>query len=359
MPETPAANDRLRTQIESIITLLNRQHIVTDAAVHESPHKRDLVESLTHRQTLGEVANRINALAPADIAHLLEMLPPDQRKTAWEQLSVVKAGDVLWEASDGVADALARDTSRERMLLICRNIDPADLAQIAEHVPEDVLHEHYMTLDPDAREWVKASVSYPENTVGHLMDHDEIAVDAGVSLKDVLKMLRRRGSLPDQTTGLFVVDERHRLVGVLRIRTLLLHRPREPVAELMETEAVRFSPLDKASAAARAFERYDLVAASVVGIAVPVTMNRLDRDPALGSSVLLTFSTDSMGFFIFLGLATVFLLSRGGEPAGRVSTFRPNRSADGAAGCACACGTPSDATRCRARRCPRRYRRPC
>jgi magnesium transporter len=28
---------------------------------------------------------------------------------------------------------------------------------------------------------------------------------------------------------------------------------------------------------------------------------------AIGSSVLLTFTTDSMGFFIFLGLATVFL----------------------------------------------------
>jgi magnesium transporter len=32
------------------------------------------------------------------------------------------------------------------------------------------------------------------------------------------------------------------------------------------------------------------------------------RDPAVGSSVFLTFVTDSMGFFIFLGLATIFLL---------------------------------------------------
>jgi len=52
----------------------------------------------------------------------------------------------------------------------------------------------------------------------------------------------------------------------------------------------------------------NLLVAAVVGIAVPVTMNKLGRDPALGSSVLLTFTTDSMGFFIFLGLATVFLL---------------------------------------------------
>ena len=52
----------------------------------------------------------------------------------------------------------------------------------------------------------------------------------------------------------------------------------------------------------------NLLVAALVGMGVPVLMHRLGRDPALGSSVLLTFSTDSMGFFIFLGLATAFLL---------------------------------------------------
>ncbi len=52
----------------------------------------------------------------------------------------------------------------------------------------------------------------------------------------------------------------------------------------------------------------NLTLAAAVGIAVPLTMDRLGRDPAFGSSVVLTFVTDSMGFFIFLGLATFFLL---------------------------------------------------
>lgn len=34
---------------------------------------------------------------------------------------------------------------------------------------------------------------------------------------------------------------------------------------------------------------------------------RMKRDPAVGSSVLLTFTADSMSFFIFLGLATLLL----------------------------------------------------
>jgi len=52
----------------------------------------------------------------------------------------------------------------------------------------------------------------------------------------------------------------------------------------------------------------NLLVGALVGILVPMAMQRMGRDPAIGSSVLLTFSTDSMGFFIFLGLATFFLM---------------------------------------------------
>lgn len=52
----------------------------------------------------------------------------------------------------------------------------------------------------------------------------------------------------------------------------------------------------------------NLQVAALVGIFIPITMHNLGRDPAYGSSVLLTAMTDSMGFFIFLGLATLFLL---------------------------------------------------
>ena len=51
-----------------------------------------------------------------------------------------------------------------------------------------------------------------------------------------------------------------------------------------------------------------LVLAAVMGVAIPLTMQKLGRDPALGSSVMVTAITDSGGFFIFLGLATVFLV---------------------------------------------------
>jgi magnesium transporter len=52
----------------------------------------------------------------------------------------------------------------------------------------------------------------------------------------------------------------------------------------------------------------NLTLAATAGVLIPLTMMRLGCDPALGSSVLITAITDSGGFFIFLGLATLFLV---------------------------------------------------
>jgi hypothetical protein len=57
--------------------------------------------------------------------------------------------------------------------------------------------------------------------------------------------------------------------------------------------------------ASRIVCRMNLLIAAGVGVLVPFALHRIGRDPAQGSSVLLTFVTDSMGFFLFLGLAFV------------------------------------------------------
>ena len=52
----------------------------------------------------------------------------------------------------------------------------------------------------------------------------------------------------------------------------------------------------------------NLLVAALAGVTIPLALHAAGRDPAHGSSVLLTFITDAMGFFLFLGLATAFLL---------------------------------------------------
>jgi len=52
----------------------------------------------------------------------------------------------------------------------------------------------------------------------------------------------------------------------------------------------------------------NLILAAIMGVMIPFTLSKSGRDPAVGSSVLITAMTDSGGFFIFLGLATLILI---------------------------------------------------
>ncbi|USZ51053.1 magnesium transporter [Halomonas sp. DN3] len=52
----------------------------------------------------------------------------------------------------------------------------------------------------------------------------------------------------------------------------------------------------------------NMLAAGVCGIVIPLVLKRMNIDPALSGSVILTTVTDVIGFMSFLGLATIFLL---------------------------------------------------
>ncbi len=49
----------------------------------------------------------------------------------------------------------------------------------------------------------------------------------------------------------------------------------------------------------------NILIAGLAGVLIPLTLDRLEADPAISSSVFVTMITDSMGFFVFLGLATL------------------------------------------------------
>ncbi len=52
----------------------------------------------------------------------------------------------------------------------------------------------------------------------------------------------------------------------------------------------------------------NLVVAGASGVLIPIALHEIGRNPAHGSSVLVTFMTDAMGFFLLLGLASWFLI---------------------------------------------------
>jgi len=122
------------------------------------------------------------------------------------------------------------------------------------------------TSDMDADELADLApdaMSYPDDSVGAIMDFDMVRVREDVTLEVVLRYLRRLQELPDHTDAIFIVDRQDRLQGILPLSKLLLSEPEVTVREVMVSDYLALNPLDSDADAAGAFERYDLVSAPV------------------------------------------------------------------------------------------------
>lgn len=262
--EAKKPQDSLQDRLNQVVDLLHKHKLVEDLTHRQEGQHQDLVENLVHRQNLAELQRKMDELHPADIAHILESLPLDDRLTVWQLVKAERDGDILLEVSDSVRETLIADMDDHEILAAARDMDADELADLAPELPRDVVHELMETLDAQQRERVRSALSYEEDQVGALMDFEMVTIRDDVSLEVVLRYLRRLKELPGHTDKLFVVDYDGVLKGVLPIKRLLVNDPDKDVAEVMATDPVTFSPDEDGYDAAQAFERYDLISAPVV-----------------------------------------------------------------------------------------------
>ncbi len=258
------SQETLEASLKQVQTLLVRMRLVEELVHKQGGARHELVENLVHKQNLADLNMRLAALHPADVAYILESLPLEDRLLVWEQVRADSDGEILLEVSDSVRESLIASMDNAELLAAAESLDTDEIADIASDLPHDVIQELLTSLDAHKRARLQSTLSYPEDTVGALMDYDMVTIREDVTLEVTLRYLRRLGELPDQLDKLFVVNHGEALIGVLPIKRLLTADPEASVAAVMVEDMVIFQPEDEATDAAQAFERYDLVMAPVV-----------------------------------------------------------------------------------------------
>jgi len=258
-PTTP-----LQAHLARVIEMLHRHRVVEELTHRQSGERQDVVDDLVQRQNRAELQREIDALHPADIAHILEALPPADRLNVWHLVKSDRDGEILLEVSDSVRESLLADMDAPEILAAAEQLDADEVADLAEDLPEDVLQELMQRMDVSEREQLRSAMSYDEDRVGAIMDFDMVTIREDISLEVVLRYLRRLEELPEQTDKLFVVNHDNVLTGVLPLQRLLVNDPARQVSAVMAMDANTFRPDEDVFDTAQAFERYDLVSAPVV-----------------------------------------------------------------------------------------------
>ena len=203
-------------------------------------------------------------LHPADIARILEGLPPEPRTTVWAQVDILHMGEVLLELPEAVRTDLVKLMDDKALVAAAHALDIDDIADLIPDLSDEVIAEILFDLDKQDRHRLDAVLSYPEDTAGGLMNVDAITVRENITLEVVLRYLRRRDELPEHTNRLFVVNRSDRLIGDLKLSKLLTADPKARVSQVMERDLVKFTALTPDKEVAAAFENYNLISAPVV-----------------------------------------------------------------------------------------------
>ena len=265
MSESDDKRPHRNDDLQRVIVLLREQAIAEKLGAPSAAVRREDADDASAAPALVELEQRLNALHPADVAHLLEMLPVDDRLLIWEIVRQNRDGEILLEVSDAVRETLIEHMDVEELVAAAEQLDADELADLAPDLPPEVLDGVFATLSVQEREQLRAAMSYPEDSVGALMDFDMIGVREDVTVEVVLRYLRRRDELPDHTDQLFVVDRDEHLRGLLPVNRLLVSAPDTLVSAVMATDRIMtLRPEQDAQEAALSFERYDLVSAAVV-----------------------------------------------------------------------------------------------
>ncbi len=214
--------------------------------------------------TLRTVRRLLSSLHPAEIASLIESLPKANRSVVWQIVDPDDGGEVLVHVNDDIRAQLIAETDEPDLIAALEGMELDDLADIIEDLPLRVNEQVLTTLDQQDRQRLEAVLAFDEDCAGGIMNIDTVTVRPDVELDVVLRYLRLRGELPENTDSLFVVNRYNEFMGELAVSDILTKDPNVTVAEVMISDAKPIPATMHEDQVAKIFEERDLVSAGVI-----------------------------------------------------------------------------------------------
>lgn len=200
----------------------------------------------------------------ADTADLIESLHGDHRSRLIDLLRPDFNPEILPELPDDIRDEIIERYGFADFAALIEELDSDDAVYILDRMDEAEQAHVLARLPLETRTIVEQGLNYPEYTAGRLMQRELAAVPDYWTVGEAIDYLRSNAVLPEDFYVLFVVDPRHRPVGIVRLNRLL--RAKRPVRlrDIMSTELdIMKVDMDQEDVAFL-FRRKDLLSAPVV-----------------------------------------------------------------------------------------------
>lgn len=199
-----------------------------------------------------------------DQQELFHLLYPENKRKISEFLSAEEFAEIFrWMDFDDQKDAIKY--LPENYLVSIFNYLPTDILAnfVLLNRAEDLDHL-FKEMDPKELKSLREIMSHESKTAGSIMTKEYFFIYEEETTQRVIEKIREFGERAETIYYLYVVDQKHHLVGVLSLRDLLLTPEDTKVQEVMNTQAVNVRVDQDQEEVANIIQDYDLIAIPVV-----------------------------------------------------------------------------------------------
>ncbi len=212
--------------------------------------------------------DRLAEMNPVDLARIVDALSFRESAELVAGLDDETAAETLEEVSDERLADLLEEMDQERAADLLEEMTPSAAADILEDLDENVAEGLLARMEPEEAADVQSLLAYDEDSVGRILTTDYVTIAYGATVADALDRLRSLDEPPDPLLAIYLTEplarDTERLLGVVRLRQLLISDPRTPLAEIVEDDVPSVHPDDRAEEAARLLAEYNLLAVPVI-----------------------------------------------------------------------------------------------
>jgi magnesium transporter len=225
----------------------------------------DVIETDPARRVKLKISHdRLAKLHPADIADIVEELPPDEREAVFETLDEEVAAEALEEVEPKLQKSIVESLDSERVADIVEEMDPDAAADLLADLPQERTEEILEEMAPEEREEVSGLLEFKENTAAGRMTTEYIALGVDATVSDAIDALRSFEGGVETVSTMFLVDSNGTLVGTVPLAKLVLAEGHEPLLSLVQEPLISCRPETRENEVAELFDKYNLVTLPVV-----------------------------------------------------------------------------------------------